>query len=459
MSDNNNSDSDSEVRSPLAPSFSTAETASQNRLESSPDTSASLAEQERAGAEQDSAPPSGWRHTFSSLSNRYFLYLWLGQLAMMGGMQMQMLARSFLVYDLTGSAVLLGVVNAGSAIPMLTLVLFGGVIADRVDRKKIIQVGQFAAAGLSLAVGVAIATDTVTWYHLLAASVLQGGFFAIMGPARQAIVPQLVNKNQLTNAMALNAAGMSVTTLVAPAIGGGVYAFFGADKVYYIISGLGLVAVLLTSFLPTMSGAATKANTAMLSEIKAVFSYIRVTPLVLTLLLMGLLTTILAMPFRFLMPVFVVDIYDLGVDSMGLMIAVMGGGSLVGALFIASLGKKNRGMILILASFASAIALLLVAAVPIYAFAVGVMVLLGMGDAGRRALNQALIMEISEDQYRGRVMSVFMLNFGLMPLATLPVGIIADVWGGQAAIGVLGILLLLTSIVIFATQKRLREFQ
>ena len=372
---------------------------------------------------------------------------------------MQMLARSFLVYDLTGSAVLLGVVNAGSAIPMLTLVLFGGVIADRVDRKKIIQVGQFAAAGLSLAVGVAIATDTVTWYHLLAASVLQGGFFAIMGPARQAIVPQLVNKNQLTNAMALNAAGMSVTTLVAPAIGGGVYAFFGADKVYYIISGLGLVAVLLTSFLPTMSGAATKANAAMLSEIKAVFSYIRVTPLVLTLLLMGLLTTILAMPFRFLMPVFVVDIYDLGVDSMGLMIAVMGGGSLVGALFIASLGKKNRGMILILASFASAIALLLVAAVPIYAFAVGVMVLLGMGDAGRRALNQALIMEISEDQYRGRVMSVFMLNFGLMPLATLPVGIIADVWGGQAAIGVLGILLLLTSIVIFATQKRLRNFQ
>ena len=85
----------------------------------------------------------------------------------MGGMQMQMLARSFLVYDLTGSAVLLGVVNAGSAIPMLTLVLFGGVIADRVDRKKIIQVGQFAAAGLSLAVGVAIATATVTWYHLL----------------------------------------------------------------------------------------------------------------------------------------------------------------------------------------------------------------------------------------------------------------------------------------------------
>lgn len=372
---------------------------------------------------------------------------------------MQMLARSFLVYDLTGSAILLGVVNAGSAIPMLSLVLFGGVIADRVDRKKIIQIGQAAAAGLSLVIGVSIATDTITWYHLLGASVLQGGFFAIMGPARQAIVPQLVSKDQLTNAMALNAAAMSVTTLVAPAIGGTIYAFAGADKVYFIISGLGLVAVLLTGFIPRNSGGPMKANAAVLSDIKAAFSYIRISPMILILLVMGLVTTLLAQPFRFLMPVFVVDIYKLGPDSMGLMIAVMGGGSLIGALAIASLGKRYRGKILIAASFASGIALMMVASVPLYAYAVGFMVLLGLGDAGRRALNQAMIMEISEDQYRGRVMSIYMLNFGLMPLSTLPVGFAIDLWGGQVAIGILAALLIIISFIILVTQKRLRDFQ
>ena len=378
---------------------------------------------------------------------------------MMGGMQMQMLARGFLVYDLTGSAALLGVVNAGSAIPMLTLVLFGGVIADKVDRKKIIQIGQVAAAGLSIVIGVSITTGTITWYHLLAASILQGGFFAIMGPARQAIVPQLVSKDQLTNAMALNAAGMSITTLVAPVIGGVVYAFVGPDAVYFIISALGLIAVFFTSLIPRIGNESAKTGAPMMTDIKAGFSYILINPLVLTLLVMGLVTTLLAMPFRFLMPVFVADIYNLEADSMGLMIAVMGAGSLIGALAIASLGKRHRGMILIASSFASGIALMMVASVPLYAYAVGFMVLLGLGDAGRRALNQAMIMEVSEDQYRGRVMSIFMMNFGLMPLAVLPVGFAIDLWGGQVAIGILGVLLTATTFIILATQKRLRNFQ
>ena len=401
----------------------------------------------------------GWRNSFSSLSNRQYLYLWIGQLLIMGGMQMQMLTRGYLVYDLTGSASLLGIVNAGSAFPMLGLVLFGGVIADRFDRKRIIQAGQVAAALIALVIGISITTETVTWYHLLAASVLQGGMFAIMGPARQAIIPQLVGKNQLTNAMALNAAAMSATTLVAPAIAGTIYAFLGPAPVYYVITGFVLVAVAFTSLIHRADGAPRKPNARMLTDIKAGISYVRVSPLVLTLLLIGLVTTILAIPFRFLMPVFVVDIYQRGPDAMGLMTAVMGGGSLVGALYIASLGRRNRGLILIGASFASGVALALVAAFPYYLWAVGFMLLLGLGDAGRRALNQALIMEVSEDQYRGRVMSIFMMNFGLMPLAVLPVGFVADEWGGQVAIGILAVLLIVTAFIILATARQLRELQ
>ena len=108
------------------------------------------------------AEVGGWRHTFSSLSNRDFLFLWLGVLAMMGGMQMQMLARGYLVYDLTDSAMLLGVVNAGAAAPMLVLALFGGVVADRLERRRVIQAGQGLAGLLALGVAVTIAVGAIS---------------------------------------------------------------------------------------------------------------------------------------------------------------------------------------------------------------------------------------------------------------------------------------------------------
>ena len=196
-----------------------------------------------------------------------------------------------------------------------------------------------------------------------------------------------------------------------------------------------------------------------MEQIRAGFAYILSSPMVRTLLFMGLATTLLAIPFRFLLPVFVVDIYQRGPEAMGLLTAVMGGGSLIGSLYIASLGKRNRGLILIGASFASGIALALVSAIPYYAWAVGFMVLLGLGDAGRRALNQSLIMEVSEDQYRGRVMSVFMMNFGLMPLAVLPVGVIVDWQGGQVAIGILAVMLIATVTSVLVFSPRLRRLQ
>ena len=121
----------------------------------------------------------------------------------MGGIQMQMIARGYLTYELTDSPFLLGLVNAGFALPMLCLALFGGAIADRMDRKRVIQLGQAASGVLALFVAVSISTGTVSWYHLLAVSMVQGGVFSFFMPARQALIPHLVGKDMLTNAMAL----------------------------------------------------------------------------------------------------------------------------------------------------------------------------------------------------------------------------------------------------------------
>ena len=136
---------------------------------------------------------------------------------------------------------------------------------------------------------------------------------------------------------------------------------------------------------------------------------------------------------------------------------MMGVGALVGSLFVAALGKQKRGLLLLAGSFLSGIGLMMVAAIPVYVVAIGIMVLLGLGDAGRRTVLMALIMEEVEDRYRGRVMSVFMMNFGLMPLGVLPAAAMAQIVGGREAVGLLAVLLIAATLVVLVTQGHLRQ--
>ncbi len=417
---------------------------------------ASLAQS--GGAGQASARSGSIGHTFVSLGNRDFRYLFAGLLFTMGSIQMQSVARSYLTYDITSSPFILGVVNAGFALPMLSLALFGGAIADRLERRRVIQASQAFAGLIALYIGLTVTAGIVTWAHLLVASMLQGIVFSFMMPARQAIIPQLVGRSLLANAMALNAAGMSAATLAAPAIAGVLYDFIGPDWVFYITAAMCFASVVLTGIIRN-PGKSTAARSAMLGDIKAGLSYIWRSPLVTVLLIVGLATALLVMPFQQLLPVFVVDIYHRGPDVLGLLLSIMGMGSLVGSLAIASVGRWNRGMLLMAGTFISGVGLLLVALVPVYAAAIGIMLVLGLGDSGRRTLNQALIMEVTEDQYRGRVMSVFLMNFGLMPLGVLPAGAIAELLGPRVAVATLAGMVLATTAIIVATQKRIRELQ
>ncbi len=373
-------------------------------------------------------------------------------------MQMQMLARAYLVYELTDrNAAILGIVSAANALPLLVLALFGGAIADRLEGKRIIQLSQVCLALLALFIAVSITTGTATWYHLLGGAIVHGALVSFMMPARQAIIPHLVGQQGISNAMALNAAGMSAATVMAPVVAGLVYAFFGPEGAYFLITGLFFSSVVLTTFLPRIS-AKGGARASMMGDIKAGLSYIGRSPLVMVLLVTAMATTLLAMPFRFLMPVFVVDVYNRGPDDMGLLLTMMGVGTLIGSLFIAAIGQWKRGLLLLVGGAISGASLLSLALFPYYVLAVGVMLLLGLGDAGRRALNQALVMEVAEDAYRGRVWSVFMMNFGLTPLGVLPAGLASEYLGGQFAIGILASLLLFTVFLLLVTQKKLREF-
>tara|TARA_B100001013_G_scaffold252016_1_gene156757 strand:- start:179 stop:1342 length:1164 start_codon:yes stop_codon:yes gene_type:complete len=387
----------------------------------------------------------------------------------MSAMQMQMLSRGYLVYDMESSGSLLGLVNVGASIPMLVLPLFGGVLADRINRKRIIQAGQIAAALIAFSVFVLIRTERIEWFHLLVSSIMQGAMFALMMPARQALIPQLVGKGLLSNALALNTAAMSATTLAAPSVAGVLYGYFGPSNVYLLIGILSLGSCIATLFIrhngdiePDSKSHNVEGKGAinnLLSDISEGLKYVKSQRLIMVLLIMALATTVLAQPFRFLMPIFVVDVYNLGPESMGLLMSVMGLGALAGSIYIAAHGNKNRGRILLVGSFVSGLSLLGVAVVPIYMWAVLFMIPLGLGDASRRTIIMTLIMEKSEERYRGRVMSIFMLNFGLMPLGVLPAGVISDLFGGQIAIGILAVLLIMVTSWVWFYQDGVRNSQ
>ena len=429
--------------------------------QSQPGEASPAASVEATPSETRSSPSgsSRWPRTFASLASRDFRFFWFGLVVMMAGLQMQMMARAYLAYDLTGSAALLSIVSVASALPILVLSLFGGVVADRLERRQVLQAGQAVSAGLAGFIAVANTFGFIEWYYLLFVGTVQGAMWAFMMPARQSMIPELVSREHLTNAVSLSSAAMSSTTLIAPAIGGIIYATAGPATVYYCIAAMALMSMLLTARVPKTRGSGAGKKGAVLSDIGEGLRHIVTNRLVLALLVMGLATTLFAMPFRFMLPVFIVDVYGRGPDSMGGMLSLFGLGSLVGALFMASVGNWRRGMLLLGTSFMSAVALGALAALPFFYVALPIMILLGLGDSGRRSLNQSLIMEEVDERYRGRVMSVYMMNFGLMPLGMLPAGLVADWLGGQAAIGILAFLMFSVTLAVTVSQGRLRALQ
>ncbi len=395
--------------------------------------------------------------TFSSLGNSDFRSLWFGMLLLMAGVNVQMLARGYLTWELTKSPIAVVVVGAGFAPPILLLSLYGGAAADRYARKRIIQVCQLGMLLITLFMAVSISTNTVTVFHLVLAAVGQGALWAFLMPARQAIIGQLVDENQLTNAVALNSSGMSLMTVAAPGIGGLIYGFGGAAATYYVISALIASAIVFMGFVPYVVPVR-KAGRRMWGDIKQGIIYTRRNRTVLMLLLMSLSTALLAMPFRTLMPVQIEEVFHMEVEALGLLMSMIGVGALFGSLVIAGLSKtSHRGWFLLITTLISGLAILLVSATTSYVVAAFIMVVIGIGDSGRRALNASLILEETEEAYRGRVMGVYMMNFGLMPLGALPLGFIAASFDVRLAFAVAGATLFITTLGFAIMTNRIRR--
>lgn len=375
-------------------------------------------------------------------------------------MNMQMLARGFLVFWLTGSYAALGTLALVHAVSMLAFSLYGGVLADGRSKRMILQLGQIAAALNAAAVATLLFADLLRWEHLLVAAFAQGVTSGLMMPARQAMPPEIVEPSLLQNAVSLNTANMNVMRLLGPALAGVLLAVTEAEWAYTIMTVLFVISIVLLARVPKLAPRPRSMSAAnVMRELREGFTYIRRTPTVFSLLAIGFTTSLLGMPYIRLMPGFVADVLNGDSAQLGILMSLAGFGSLTGALALASLRSRRRGRLLLLSMVVMGLGLTAFSASSIFAISIVLMFIVGIGEAGRQALNVVLIHQYADDAYRGRVMSVLMTQVGTMALGAFIVGLIAEAVGPQVGLGSFALLLVLVAIVVHLFVPRVREIQ
>ncbi|MBI4180901.1 MAG: MFS transporter [Chloroflexi bacterium] len=400
--------------------------------------------------------------TFSSFKNPVYRIFYGGMVGQMAAMNMQILTGTLLLYRLTGSAAILGVMSLANALPTLFLSLFGGIIADRVQKKYVLQVGQTASAIVSLGVALTLTLGYLSterggsWWILIVSSLFQGAIMGLMMPSRQAILPEIVTKEELMNAASLNVMGMNALRVLAPAAAGFLIDAWGFQAVYYTMTGTYLIAVVFTTFLP-LTGSKSLSGRNALTDIKEGFQYIRRETTIILLIFFALLGVLLSTPYGLLLPIFTEDILKVGAKGMGILMSVSGIGAIIGSLTLASLPNKKRGLMMLVSSLFLGIALTGFSFSSSWSLSLALIVFVGLGQAGQMTLGGTLLQYYTEATYLGRVMSILMMQFGLISFSTFAAGLLAEGIGVQWAVGGFAIVLIFVSVLMLVFVPRLRK--
>ncbi|MBM2825131.1 MAG: major facilitator superfamily 1 [Dehalococcoidales bacterium] len=402
--------------------------------------------------------------TFSSFRSATFRLYFIGSAGQWSAMNMDMLARSLLVYRLTGSATILGVMSLVNAVPWLFVSLLGGVLADRVQKKYIMVASQTGSAIISLALAWMLTAGYVSperpgsWWVLLVASVLQGGVMGLMLPSRQAIVAEIVSAEHIMNAVALNNLGMNTLRFLAPALTGFIIDHFGFAAVFYAMAGLSLTGAIFIAFLPLTSRISVRTS-GTLGAIKEGFRYIRHEPAILVTIVFSLLAVVLAMPYMTLAPIFTEDILKVGATGLGILMSASGIGAMLVSLVLASLPNRKRGMMLIASGLVSGLALVVFSFSHSWPLSLASIIFVGLGQAAWLTLGNTLLQSYAKPAYLGRVMSIYMMQFGLQNVATFAAALLAEAAGAPASLGSLAIALVLLSVLTAIFVPRLRRLE
>lgn len=432
---------------------------------------------------RDRGGPLGWLgRTFESLRDANFRQLYFGNIMQFGSMQMQLVVRGWLVFHLTGSFAALGTMALANAIPGLLFSPVGGVVADRAPKKTVIQMAQFYnvmnAAALALLAGGFLGFHLAFW-HLFLSAFLQGGVNSIMMPSRQSIISDLVGPERLMNAIGINASGQTLMQLLGPGVAGFMIATLSPASVFWAMALMYLLAMSFTMRLPkyplysfanTAAGAAARAGRrarrgSTWHDLSDGMKYVARDPTIRLLIVVNFLIVVVAMPYTMLMPGFVRTVLCVEPTCsashsgfiQGTLQSVQGIGALVGAVVVASAASKGRGRMMIIWGALLGVGLVAFSISRNYWITMAIMTVIGAAQAGRMAIGQVLIQTYSQEEYRGRVMAVWFMQFSLVQFGTFVVSILAEFFGPQWAIGGLAAVLVVAMGLCAAFMPRIRN--
>lgn len=376
---------------------------------------------------------------FSALANRDYRIFFGGALVTNAGMWMQQVAQGWLVVSLTDSAFLVGLVAFCAMAPMLLLSLFGGVLADRVPKRMILLVSQPIAFALLLLLAALIATEQITIWSLMAISAGLGVVGALSAPAFQAIVPEIVGKANLRNAIALNSAQFNVTRIIGPTLGGLVVLGFGAAAAYLANAITNVVFWLAILFIRPKYASA-KAQTSpdgVFASLKVAFAYVRTHPVIGPVLLLAMAQTIWLFPYGTLLPVFAKQILRMDAQGFSLLLISAGVGALAASLMLARRGNDVAASVrwMLGAQVGFALSTSVFAFSRLAPLSMVALAFMGWSFVTFMATGNTIVQTLVPDELRGRVMSVWMLaGFGVMPIGSLQAGAVASIISPTAAL-------------------------
>jgi len=421
--------------------------------------SASLPQEEALESAARSAPRGHLARTFSALHYRDFRLLWLGAFFSTTGTWMATVAQGWVVLTMTNSAFLLGVDGFLATGPMLIFSLFGGVVADRVERKKIMIYSQYLQMAFAFILAALIWSGNVKVWHIFLLSFLTGSAQSFSGPAYISLLPLLVKREDLPNAIAMNSMQFNLARVIGPVLAGVALAAWGA-AICFAVNGLSFLAVILALLLirsPRVRPA--EEQDGMVEEMKAGFSFVAHRRKLVVLTFLAFAGTFLGMPIVTFLPVVAKSIFGLGAKGYAWMMTTYGLGSVTGALIVAATAhaaKKGKVALKLQLAFAA----LLVAFAFSRSLPLSLLIafLAGVCIVGVISLYSSLVQLTTSDDMRGRVMSIFMLAFrGGMPLGNLIAGYVAQRWTITAALAVNGAVLALVALYYIAKRTNLEE--
>ena len=393
-------------------------------------------------------------NTFLSLTTPDFRFVWMASMGTSGGYFFQQVFIGWVVYDITGSAFITAMALALDTLPNLIGAPLGGVLVDRLNKRKILIFGPIYQLMLNIGFGIGVYLDKIDVWHILAFVTLMGCSWILIEPARTAITADILVPQRLINGLALIQLAFSITRLAGPIIGGILIEMFGTPTAIFTAAGVQLFAVLMASRIKiefplqeslTLRSALTGFSDSVGMVIK--------TPIVQGLILLSFLGPMILIPFTSgLFPVYIKKVFDLGATELGLMLALIGVGSIVGTICLASLGNLKRPGVLVVLSI-----LLGVVSLVILAQSTGIVMaslgcfLIGLCFTGFQTLIGAMLQQAVTAEFRGRVAGLFMASWGTVTIGSLAAGALAEYQGAPFAtmIGAAAMLIYGALVIIF----------